>query len=148
MTARVLRTLVTMVVGGLLIVLALANAGSVGAAVPDRAFQVMGCTIGDYTCYYARLGGGSSYTSYCNSGYYTCTNGVPDAPQQFAQNVSQYCGDGGGTGCVNGSPLYTSTTPANINGSGLASGSPTNGNILVTSGFANVGTSLPQHTDP
>jgi hypothetical protein len=148
MTARALRTLVTMAVGGVLIVMAFVNAGSVGAAIPDRAFQVMGCNIGDYTCYYARLGGSSQYTYYCNNNYYTCTNGVPDAPpqSQFSQNVSQYCGDGGGTGCVNGSPLFTSTTPVNANGGGLASGGTVNGNILVTSGFVNVGTSLPQHT--
>ena len=81
MTARLLRTIVALVVGAVLIVLTLAMAGSTAAAIPDRTFEVMGCNIGDYACYYARFGGGgSSKTSLCKSGNYTCTNGVPDAP--------------------------------------------------------------------
>ncbi len=147
MTTRIVRTLVTMTVGALLIVLTLANAGSVGAAIPDRAFQVLGCNIGDYSCYHARLGGVPS-SSYCSNSVYTCTNGVPNTPAQFSQDVSPYCGDGGGTGCINGSPLFTSTSSVSVTGSGLANGSGVNGNILVTSGFANVGTSLPQHPNP
>lgn len=148
MTARLLRTIVTLVVSAVLIVLTLATAGSAAAAIPDRAFEVMGCNVGDYSCYFGRFGGvGSSYTSLCKNGNYTCTNGVPDTPAQFSQNVSPYCGDGGGAGCIGGSPLYTSTKPTEVSGSGLASGSTANGNILVTSGFVNVGTSLPQHAD-
>jgi hypothetical protein len=135
MAARVVRTLVMMTVGGLLMVMAFANAGAVGASLPDRAFQVMGCNIGDYTCYYARTGESAAYTYYCNAGYFTCTNGVPDTTAQYLANVSPYCGDGGGAGCINGSPLYVNTTPVTANGSGLAV------NVVVTSGFVNSGTS-------
>ncbi len=35
------RKLVTMAVGGLMVVMAFASAGSVGAAIPNHAFQVL-----------------------------------------------------------------------------------------------------------
>lgn len=142
MIARIVRTLVTMAVGALLIVLALANAGSVGASVPDRAFQVLGCTIGDYNCYYARLGG-SPYSTYCANGYYTCTNGVPNAPATTADTATTvtYCGDNGAAGCINGSPLFTSTT-INNSGTGLAT------DVIVSSGFLNTGTIRTQANNP
>lgn len=143
MIARIVRTLVTMAVGALLIVLALANAGSVGASVPDRAFQVLGCSIGDYNCYYARLGG-SPYSTYCANGYYTCTNGVPnatDTPTDAAATTVTYCGDNGATGCINGSPLFVSTT-INGGGTGLAS------NVIVSSGFIDAGINRTQAVTP
>ncbi|MGI8689008.1 MAG: hypothetical protein ACR2M3_10550 [Thermomicrobiales bacterium] len=133
MTIHGVRKLVTMAVGGLMIVMAFAGAGSVGAAVPDRAFQVLGCDIGDYTCYSHRLGGASE-SNYCASNVYTCTDGVPNTPPQYATDVSPYCGDGGGAGCVNGSPLYVSTTIAPSEGTGLST------NVVVTSNFLNIGT--------
>lgn len=142
MTARTVRTLVTMAVGALLIVLALANAGSVGASVSDRAFQVLGCAVGDYNCYYARLGG-SPYSTYCANGYYTCTNGVPNAANTPANATTTvtYCGDNGAAGCINGSPLYVSTT-INDSGTGLAS------DVIVSSGFLNTGTIRTQVASP
>ena len=135
MTARVVRTLVTMAVGGLLMVMAFVSAASVGAALPDRNFQVMGCNIGDYTCYYARTGESAAYTYYCNAGYFTCTNGVPDTTVQYSTDVSPYCGDGGGAGCINGSPLYVNTATAVSDENGLSQ------NVVVTSGFVKSGTS-------
>ncbi len=140
MIARVPRRLVLMAVGGMLMVLAFASAASVGAAIPDRAFQVMGCDIGDYACYYHRLGG-APFSSYCNNSAYTCTNGIPEPPSQYSTNVSPYCGDGGGAGCINGSPLFVSTTVPS-NGSGLTT------NVIVTSGFLNTGTSGTRAVNP
>lgn len=147
MAARLLRTLALATLGAVLVVLTFAGAGSAEAAIPDRSFQVMGCNIGDYQCYYARLGGGgSTYTYYCQNGYYTCTNGVPDGPALGTTNGSPYCADGGGTGCIDGSPLFVNIGNV-VNGSGLASGA-TGGNIIVTSGFANAGTSLTHRENP
>ncbi|MDQ2783562.1 MAG: hypothetical protein M3Y58_01000 [Chloroflexota bacterium] len=127
------RKLVTMVVGGLMILMAFASAGSVGAAIPNRAFQVLGCDTGDYACYYHRLGGAPE-SNYCTSNVYTCTDGVPNTPPQYSTNVSPYCGDGGGVGCVNGSPLYASTTITPSDGTGLTT------DVVVTSNFLNIGT--------
>jgi len=132
MTARGVRKLVTMVVGGLMIVMAFAGAGSVGAAIPNRAFQALGCDIGDYACYTHKLGGVSE-SNYCTSGVYTCRDGVPNTPPQYSTDVSPYCGDGGGAGCLNGSPLYASTTIAPSAGTGLST------NVVVTSNFLNIG---------
>jgi len=132
MTARLLRTFVTLAVSAILIVVAIATAGPAAAAIPDRTFQILGCNVGDYSCFYSKLGG-SPYEYYCNNGYYTCTNGVPDTPPQNLQNVSPYCGDGGGTGCLNGSPLYVSTTPAGSNVNGISSA------VVITSGFVAAG---------
>lgn len=138
MTVRGVRPLVTMAVGALLVVMAFASAGSVGAAIPDRTFQVMGCDIGDYACYYHKIGGAPE-TYYCNAGYYTCANGVPTGPQsqQDAPNVSPYCGDGGTTGCLAGSPLFVSRTTVPSNGNGLSA------NVIVAGNFANNGSSGP-----
>lgn len=132
MTARLLRTLVTLAVSAILLVVALATAGPAAAAIPDRTFELLGCNVGDYTCFYSKLGG-SPYGYYCNNNYYSCTAGVPDTPPQNLKNVSPYCGDGGGTGCINGSPLYVSTTPVGSNGSGLAPA------VIVTTGFVAAG---------
>lgn len=133
MTTHGVRKLVTMAVGGLMVVMAFAGAGSASAAIPDRAFQALGCDIGDYTCYYHKLGGAPE-SNYCTSNVYTCTNGVPNTPPQYSTNVSPYCGDGGGAGCLNGSPLYVSTTIAPSAGSSLAT------NVVVTSNFLNIAT--------
>jgi hypothetical protein len=132
MTARLLRTLVTLAVSVILIVVAVATAGQAAAAIPDRTFQLLGCNVGDYSCFYGKLGG-SPYGYYCSNGYYTCTNGIPDTPPQNQQNVSPYCGDGGGTGCINGSPLYVSTGTVVSNSNGLSSA------VVVTSGFVAAG---------
>src|SRR5690242_19391171 len=85
MTARLLRTLVTLAVSVILIVVAVATAGPAAAAIPDRTFQLLGCNVGDYSCFYGKLGG-SPYGYYCSNGYYTCTNGIPDTPPQNQQN--------------------------------------------------------------
>ena len=145
---RVLRTLVASAIGAVLLIVTIGTAGTVEASIPDRAFQAMGCSIGDYTCYYSRLGG-SSYTYYCQNGYYTCTNGVPNTPVQNGPNVQGtiYCGDGGATGCVDGSALYTSTNPVDITGTRLAQSGTLTGHVLVTSSFVNVGATLPGHSD-
>ncbi len=142
MTARIPRTLVTLAVGAVLIVSALVSAGSVGASIADRAFQVLGCSIGDYNCYYARLGG-SPYATYCSNSYYSCTNGVPNATDTPADtaNTPVYCGDSATTGCINGSPLFVSTT-INGGGTGLAA------NVIVSSGFLNTGTNRTQIVNP
>ena len=131
MIVRGVRPLVTMAVGMLLVVMAFANAGSVGAAIPDRTFQVMGCDIGDYTCYYHKIGGAPE-TYVCNAGYYTCANGVPigQQQQQDSPDVSPYCGDGGRTGCLAGSPLFVSTTTASTNANGLSAHVIVAGNIV------------------
>ncbi len=141
MTARSLRPLVTIAVGVLLAVMAFANAGSVGAAIPDRTFQVMGCDVGDYTCFYHKIGGAPT-TYYCNAGYYTCANGVPTGPEQDSPNASPYCADGGGVGCLSGSPLYVSKPTAPANGTG------TSANVVVASNFVNTGTSIIHGANP
>ena len=133
MTTHVVRKLVTMAIGGLMVVTAFAGAGSVGAAIPNRAFQALGCDIGDYACYYHKLGGAPE-SNYCTSNVYTCTDGVPNTPPQYSTNVSPYCGDGGGAGCITGSPLYASATIAPSAGTGLST------DVVVTSNFLNIGT--------
>ena len=119
MNTHFVRKLVTMAVGGLMVVTAFAGAGSVGAAIPNRAFQVLGCDIGDYACYSHRLGGAPE-SNYCTGSLYTCTDSIPNTPPQYSTNVSPYCGDGGGAGCLNGSPLYVSTTIVPSAGTGLS----------------------------
>lgn len=134
MTPYGVRKFVTMAVGGLIVVMAFTNAGSVGAAIPNRAFQAVGCDIGDYACYTHKLGGAPE-SNYCTSSVYTCRDGVPNTPPQYSTNVSPYCGDGGGAGCLDGSPLYVSTTIVPSVGTGLST------NVVVTSDFLHIGTS-------
>ncbi len=94
----------------------------------------MGCDIGDYACFYHKIGGAPETYS-CNVGYDTCANGVPIGKQQDAPNVSSYCGDGGNTGCLAGSPLFVSRTTVPSNGNGLSA------NVIVAGNFANNGSS-------
>ena len=152
MTARTVRRLLTAAVGAVLLVATIGSTGTVQAAIQDRAFQAVGCAIGDYTCYYAKLGG-SPYTYYCQNSYYVCTSGIPDSPaKRIGQDqlpVNPYCGDAAPAGCANGSALYTSTTPVDQTGTTLANGGTLTGNILVTNNFQAVGTSLPvRSTNP
>jgi|SRR5579885_3415126 len=146
MTARMVRRVLTAAVGAVLLIAAIGSAVTVQAAIQDRAFQAVGCDVGDYTCYYAKLGG-SPYSYYCQNSYYSCTSGIPDTPDrrigQDQQPTNPYCGDAAPAGCANGSVLYTSTTAVDPTGSALANGGTLSGNILVTNNFQNVGTNLP-----
>lgn len=117
----------------------------VSAAIADRAFTVLGCEVGDYTCFYAKMGGGGSNDAYfCRNGYYTCENGVPVATvTQTAGAESQYCAGGaaylqnGTYGCRYGNPIGVDAAAAT---NGIASGSngayPT---IIVAGNFASAG---------
>jgi hypothetical protein len=51
-----------------LLAIAVGSAGSVSAAIDPVAFQKLGCTNGDYSCYYARLYGGYPLRApYCDA---------------------------------------------------------------------------------
>ncbi len=114
------------------------------AAIADKAFTVVGCNVGDYNCYYSKLGGSSQDAYYCQNSYYPCTGGVLDPGVRIptAGQETNYCADGaayiqnGIYGCANGNPIGTvtrvSTDPNNPNGNG----GPT---VVVAGNFANAG---------
>lgn len=117
----------------------------VSAAIADRAFTAIGCNVGDYTCYYAKMGGGGSInTYYCRTGYYECTNGVPNSNiYPTADTGAQTCAGGatyiqtGVYGCVYGNPIGVAVlgTPY----SAAAGGTGTFPNVIVAGNIASAG---------
>lgn len=81
-------------IGAALLVIGLGNAGSVSAAVDPVAFQKLGCTNGDYSCYYARLYGGYPLRApFCdNNGctYAAVGDGYYGVPYYAAPNYVGY----------------------------------------------------------
>lgn len=141
------RHLRQLVLAGAMVAVALAlDAGSlpVSAAVADRAFTAVGCAVGDYTCYDAKMGGGGSLaTYYCRTGYYECSNGVPITKSYpTADNDVQTCADGatyiqnGMYGCRYGNPIGM-TVPGPY--STTADGSGSFPNVIIAGNFASAG---------
>ncbi|MDQ6602942.1 MAG: hypothetical protein M3Z19_09470 [Chloroflexota bacterium] len=81
-------------IGAALLVIGLGSAGSVSAAVDPVAFQKLGCTNGDYSCYYARLYGGYPLRApFCdNNGctYAAVGDGYYGVPYYAAPNYAGY----------------------------------------------------------
>ena len=135
-----------LIAGAAIAALLILTVGTVpaSAAIADKAFTVVGCNVGDYNCFYSKLGGGSQDSYYCQSAYYPCTNGVLDPGTQFptAGPETNYCQDGaayiqnGIYGCTNGNPIgavaHVSSDPNNPNGNG----GPT---VVVAGNFAKAG---------
>ncbi len=118
---------------------------SVSAAIADRAFTAIGCNVGDYTCYYAKMGGGGSInTYYCRTGYYDCNNGVPISNiYPTADSGVQTCAGGatyvqsGAYGCLYGNPIGVTVpgTPYST----AADGSGSFPNVIVAGNIAAAG---------
>ncbi len=138
-----------LVVAGAMVAVVLAvSVGSVtvSAAVADRAFTAIGCDVGDYTCYYAKMGGGSTAnTYYCRTGYYECTNGVPISNiYPTADNGVQACAGGatytqnGAYGCLYGNPIGVAVpgTPYSTAADGTSGSYP---NVIVAGNIAAAG---------
>jgi hypothetical protein len=114
------------------------------AAIQDRAFTAIGCNVGDYTCFYSKMGGGGSQNSYyCQNAYYPCANGVPVAnPQVTSGPETELCAGGaaylqnGTYGCTFGNPIGTTiqgtSDPSNTNVSGGAT-------VIIAGNFASAG---------
>jgi hypothetical protein len=136
----------SLIAGAAIAALLILTVGAVpaSAAIADKAFTVMGCNVGDYNCYYSKMGGGSPDAYYCQSGYYQCTSGVIDPVTRTttAGPETNYCVDGaaytqnGIYGCVNGNPIgavaHVSSDPNNVSGNG----GPT---VIIAGNFANAG---------
>jgi len=135
----------TLIAGAVIAVLLILGVGVMpaSAAIADRAFTAIGCNVGDYNCFYAKMGG-TQDTYYCQTGYYECTNGVTNAPQQFptAGAATNYCQDGaayvqnGTYGCFNGNPIGAVVHPSTDPNSTTSSGGPT---VVIAGNFASAG---------
>ncbi len=132
MFRSVSRFLVMGAVAAALLVVSLGNAASVSASIDPLTFQKLGCNVGDYNCFYAKLYGGAPlYGNYCD-GYGNCTYNPPPEALVYGSGYGspysggygsvyqyqdgRYCGDGQIT-YANG--VYTCTTtgvPLNIIG--------------------------------
>jgi hypothetical protein len=89
MFSRLRRLFAVGALGAALFAIAIGSVGSVSAAIDPVAFQKLGCTNGDLSCYYARLYGGYPLTvPYCdNTGCNAVAAGdayvVPYAPAPY-----------------------------------------------------------------
>jgi hypothetical protein len=135
----------TVIAGAAIAMLLVLSVGAMpaSAAIADRAFTAIGCNVGDYNCFYAKMGGGAQNTYYCQTGYYDCTNGVPNSKVQITTGPeSSLCADGaayiqnGTYSCLNGNPIgliaHVTSDPNNP----TASGGPT---VVIAGNFANAG---------
>lgn len=98
------------IAGAIVLALSLAVGTSVGATdLPDQAFTNVGCDVGNYTCYYARVGTpyygyGSAYNGYAYGGY------APVGVYQYQDN--RFCDDGQINATPQGFFCTTSGVPA------------------------------------
>jgi hypothetical protein len=129
---------------GMLLMLGI-GAAPASAAIADRAFTVVGCNVGDYTCFYSKMGGASQDPYYCTNGYYDCTNGVPNGTvHTTAGPETDYCADGaayiqnGNYGCANGNPIGLVAHTVN-DSNATTTGGPT---VVVAGNFANAGVGI------
>lgn len=92
---RFVRRIAIAATGIALLVASLATTVSVGAALPNAAFTSVGCDIGNYTCYYNKVGYRTyGYNPYVYASYPYVNTAYRPFVGSYVYQDNRFCDDG------------------------------------------------------